>query len=154
MHTFANIERTLNICSHMRQLEQAKRAFPNAYLLVGLPSDAETHARKGLTVLDEKERAETLRHCKWVDEVIEDAPWVITPEFIEEHKIDFVAHDDLPYVSAESDDIYEPLRKAGKFWPTQRTDGVSTSDIITRYHHSYHSLHVDLLELSGITISM
>lgn len=33
---------------------------------------------------------------RWVDEVIPDAPWVINQEFLDEHKIDFVAHDALP----------------------------------------------------------
>ena len=121
----------------MRQLEQAKKAFPRVHLLVGLPNDVETHARKGLTVMTDQERAETLRHCKWVDEVIENAPWCITPEFVEEHNIDYVAHDDLPYASAEAEDIYDPLRRMGKFWPTQRTEGVSTSDIITRIVKNY-----------------
>lgn len=38
--------------------------------------------------------------CRWVDEVVEDAPWVITQEFLDKHKIDYVAHDALPYVTA------------------------------------------------------
>ncbi|KAF8544044.1 hypothetical protein BDD12DRAFT_873780 [Trichophaea hybrida] len=122
---------------HMRQLEQAKKAFPNTYLLVGLPNDAETHKRKGLTVLTDKERAESLRHCKWVDEVIEDAPWIVTPEFLEKHSIDYVAHDDEPYVSAESDDIYKPCKEAGKFMVTQRTEGISTTYIITKIVRDY-----------------
>lgn len=33
---------------------------------------------------------------RWVDEVIPDAPWVITKEFLDKHKIDYVAHDSLP----------------------------------------------------------
>jgi cytidyltransferase-like protein len=118
---------------HMRQLEQAKKAFPNTYLLVGIPNDTETHKRKGLTVLTDKERAESLRHCKWVDEVIEDAPWIVTPEFLEQHSIDYVAHDDEPYVSEDSDDIYKPCKQAGKFMVTQRTEGISTTYIITKY---------------------
>lgn len=117
----------------MRQLEQAKKAFPNAYLLVGVTGDRETHMRKGLTVLSGAERAETVRHCKWVDEVIEDCPWIVDPEFLEEHKIDYVAHDDLPYGAAEGDDIYAPIKEAGKFLVTQRTEGVSTTGIITRW---------------------
>lgn len=36
---------------------------------------------------------------RWVDEVIPDAPWVISQEFIDKHNIDYVAHDALPYVS-------------------------------------------------------
>ncbi|OLL22109.1 putative choline-phosphate cytidylyltransferase [Neolecta irregularis DAH-3] len=122
---------------HMRQLEQAKKAFENVFLLVGVPNDQETHTRKGLTVLNDKERAETVRHCKWVDEVIEDAPWIITPEFIEEHNIDYVAHDDLPYPGGDVTDIYKPVKDMGKFLPTQRTNGVSTSDIITRIVRDY-----------------
>ena len=116
----------------MRQLEQAKTAFPDTYLLVGVTGDAETHKRKGLTVLTGPERAETVRHCKWVDEVVEDCPWVVTPAFLEKHKIDYVAHDDLPYGAAEGDDIYKPIKEQGKFLPTQRTEGVSTTGIITK----------------------
>jgi len=118
---------------HMRQLEQAKKAFPDVYLMVGVTGDEETHLRKGLTVLSGKERAETLRHCKWVDEVVENCPWIVTPEFLERHQIDYVAHDDIPYGADEGDDIYAPIKAAGKFLVTQRTEGVSTTGIITKY---------------------
>ncbi|KEY69979.1 hypothetical protein S7711_03997 [Stachybotrys chartarum IBT 7711] len=122
---------------HMRQLEQAKKAFPNTTLVVGVTGDEETHRRKGLTVLTARERAETVRHCKWVDEVIEDCPWIVTPEFLEENRLDYVAHDDLPYGAAEGDDIYQPIKAAGKFLVTQRTDGVSTTGIITKIVRDY-----------------
>ncbi|KAI9849256.1 MAG: hypothetical protein M1837_004715 [Sclerophora amabilis] len=122
---------------HMRQLEQAKNAFPNTYLLVGVTGDEETHKRKGLTVLSGTERAETLRHCKWVDEVIDDCPWIVSPEFVEQHEIDYVAHDDLPYGADEGDDIYKPVKEQGKFLVTQRTEGVSTTGIITKIVRDY-----------------
>ncbi|KAH6899762.1 hypothetical protein B0T10DRAFT_554334 [Thelonectria olida] len=122
---------------HMRQLEQAKKAFPNTTLVVGVTGDHETHKRKGLTVMSGKERAETLRHCKWIDEVIEDCPWIVTPAFLEEHDLDYVAHDDLPYGADEGDDIYQPIKAAGKFLVTQRTEGVSTTGLITRIVRDY-----------------
>lgn len=122
---------------HMRQLEQAKKALPNAILICGIPSDVETHKRKGLTVLSDYQRVETLKHCKWVDEVIPDAPWCVTPEFLKKHQIDYVAHDDLPYASGDSDDIYKPIKEKGMFLTTQRTEGVSTSDIITKIIRDY-----------------
>ena len=118
---------------HMRQLEQAKKAIPNVYLLVGVTGDKETHKRKGLTVLSGQERAETVRHCKWVDEVIDDCPWIVNTDFLEAHKIDYVAHDDLPYGADEGDDIYKPIKEKGMFLVTQRTEGVSTTGIITKY---------------------
>jgi choline-phosphate cytidylyltransferase len=125
---------------HARSLEQAKKSFPNVYLLVGCCSDALTHKHKGKTVMNEAERYESLRHCKWVDEVVQDAPWVITMEFLDKHNIDFVAHDALPYADASGSgkDVYEFVKKAGKFKETQRTDGVSTSDLIMRIVKDYN----------------
>lgn len=122
---------------HMRQLEQAKKSFPNVELVCGVPADTETQARKGLTVLSDKQRVETLKHCRWVDEVIPNAPWCVTTEFLLEHRIDYVAHDDLPYASAGSDDIYKPIKENGMFLTTQRTEGISTSDIITKIIRDY-----------------
>ncbi|XP_028814108.1 choline-phosphate cytidylyltransferase B isoform X2 [Denticeps clupeoides] len=110
---------------HARALMQAKNLFPNSYLIVGVCSDELTHKYKGFTVMTEDERYEALRHCRYVDEVVRDAPWTLTAEFLEKHKIDFVAHDDIPYSSA------------GMFVPTQRTEGISTSDLITRIVRDY-----------------
>lgn len=121
----------------MRQLEQAKTSFPNTHLTVGVTGDEETHRRKGLTVLSGAERAETIRHCRWVDEVIEDCPWIVSAEFLDKHKFDYVAHDDIPYGADEGDDIYKPIKEQGKFLVTQRTEGVSTTGIITKIVRDY-----------------
>ena len=85
-------------------------------------------------MLSEAERYESLRHCKcaerlacftcaaadselglccrWVDEVVTDAPWVINQEFLDKHKIDFVTHDALPYsdASGQANDVYDFVR--------------------------------------------
>ncbi|CAG8601371.1 12798_t:CDS:10 [Ambispora leptoticha] len=124
---------------HARMLEQAKKVFKDrdVYLLVGVCDDQLTHEKKGKTVMDEYERAESLRHCKWVDEVIEHAPWAIDQAFLDKHKIDYVAHDDLPYASQDTADVYAFVKEQGKFLPTQRTEGVSTSDLITRIVRDY-----------------
>lgn len=36
-------------------------------------------------------------------------------------QIDFVAHDDIPYTSAGSDDVYEHIKKAGRYWQLANT---------------------------------
>ena len=50
--------------------------------------------------MNEIERSKAVEYCKFVDEVIMPCPWIISLEFLEEHDIDFVCHDDLPYDSA------------------------------------------------------
>ena len=72
-----------------------------------------------------------------MDEVRGDAPWCISPEWLKENEIDYIAHDDLPYGSAGSDDVYAEVKKAGMFKATQRTEGVSTSDVIARIVKDY-----------------
>lgn len=122
---------------HARQLMQAKMLIPNSYLIVGVCNTALTQKMKGRTVMDEKERYEAVRHCRYVDELVTDAPWTLTDEFLEQHKIDFVAHDDIPYASAGADDVYTMIKKRGMFLTTERTEGISTTDIIARIIKDY-----------------
>ncbi|KAL5710946.1 choline-phosphate cytidylyltransferase [Ranunculus cassubicifolius] len=126
---------------HARSLEQAKKSFPNTYLLVGCCNDKTTHKYKGKTVMNEDERYESLRHCN-------DAPWVLTQEFLDKHKIDYVAHDSLPYAdtSGAGQDVYEFVKSIGRFKETQRTEGISTSDVIMRMLKDYNQYVMRNLE--------
>lgn len=78
-----------------------------------------------------------MSHCKWVDEVLCPCPWVIDVDFLKSKNIHYVAHDDLPYGSVGQTDIYYDVKKLLMFRATQRTDGISTSDIILRIIKDY-----------------
>lgn len=75
---------------------------------------------------------------RWVDDVLDDIPWIPTIQFLDEHNIDFVAHDAIPYESGEHEDVYAEVKQAGRFAETTRTDGVSTSDLILRIIRDYN----------------
>ncbi|KAJ3976532.1 cholinephosphate cytidylyltransferase [Lentinula raphanica] len=124
---------------HALQLRQAKLSFLSVYLLVGVCSDELMIEHKAKSIMTHAERLEAVRHCRWVDQVVPEAPWVLTPEFIEKYQIDYVAHDEDPY-KAEGlghDDVYDWLKKAGKFLPTRRTPGISTSALLERIVDMY-----------------
>lgn len=114
---------------HEKQLRQAKEAFPNVHLIVGVVNDELTKHFKGSTVVPESWRYNRIRNCPFVDEVKRDAPWVITEEFLKENKIDFVAHDEKPYECEGEHDIYKLIKDLGMFLTTQRTEGISTSGL-------------------------
>eukprot|EP01095_Lingulamoeba_sp_RSL-Kostka_P006030 TRINITY_DN184_c3_g1_i1.p1 TRINITY_DN184_c3_g1~~TRINITY_DN184_c3_g1_i1.p1 ORF type:complete len:286 (+),score=111.79 TRINITY_DN184_c3_g1_i1:81-938(+) len=124
---------------HARALKQAKFLFEHTYLLVGVCDDKLTHSLKGKTVLNDYERYEAVSHCKWVDEVIPAAPWVVTREFLDKHKIDFVAHGEDPVLDENGNDLYEFVKNAGQFQVIQRTRGISTTDLILRIVKDYDS---------------
>jgi len=50
-------------------------------------NDELTHKSKGRTVMSEEERYEAILHCRYVDEVLRDAPWTLDDEFLEKHRV-------------------------------------------------------------------
>lgn len=76
-----------------------------------MSGDKETIEKKGKIVMNERERTDILKHCKWVDEVICPCPWTITIDFLRKNNIHYVAHDEIPYGAAGTDDIYSEVKK-------------------------------------------
>ncbi|KZS89399.1 hypothetical protein SISNIDRAFT_489355 [Sistotremastrum niveocremeum HHB9708] len=122
---------------HALQLRQAKLSFPSVHLLAGVCSDE--------LVREHKSKCESVRHCRWVDEIVQEAPWIIDQDFIDKYEIDYVAHDEEPYASATTghDDAYGFVKSLGKFIPTRRTPGVSTSELLERIVAGYRKLDWD-----------
>ncbi|KAI6123114.1 hypothetical protein EDD17DRAFT_994613 [Pisolithus thermaeus] len=128
---------------HALQLRQAKLSFPNVYLLVGVNSDEDVQRHKARCVMNHAERCEAVRHCRWVDEVIPDCPWILDAAFLDRWRIDYVAHDEQPYSADGHDDVYAFVKQQGKFLPTRRTPGVSTSDLLERIVSGYRNRDFD-----------
>jgi choline-phosphate cytidylyltransferase len=121
--------------------------------------DEQVKELKFKCVMDHAERCESIRHCRWVDEVIPDIPWAVDATFLAKYNIDYVAHDDEPYVSAGHEDVYAFVKSQGssafrpcfrvltghlgKFIPTRRTPGISTSSLLERLVKGYRQRDFD-----------
>ncbi|KAJ3514986.1 hypothetical protein NLJ89_g2043 [Agrocybe chaxingu] len=125
---------------HALQLRQAKLAFPCVHLIVGVFSDDTLRQYNATTTWPEVERLEIVRHCRWVDEVNKDAPWELTPKFLEGKGIDFVAIDEGTSVDPSCDKIrvrgYDELKKHGKIIKTRRTLGLASQQKLAIPSHS------------------
>jgi len=87
--------------------------------MVGVFSDDVLHKNNCFPAWPEVERSELVRHCRWVNEVIKDAPWELTLKFLDENGIDFVAIDEGTSVDPCCDKIrlrgYDELKKHGAY---------------------------------------
>ncbi|ETE70352.1 Ethanolamine-phosphate cytidylyltransferase [Ophiophagus hannah] len=125
---------------HSNQLRQA-RAMGD-YLIVGVHTDDEISKHKGPPVFTQEERYKMVKAIKWVDEIVQGAPYVTTLETLDKYNCDFCVHGDDITLTADGKDTYEEVKKAGRYRECKRTQGVSTTDLVgrmllmTKAHHS------------------
>ncbi|KAL3285288.1 hypothetical protein HHI36_019398 [Cryptolaemus montrouzieri] len=115
---------------HANSLRQAKAL--GDYLVVGVHTDEEISKHKGPPVFNEEERYKMVRAIKWVDEVVEAAPYVTTLETMDTYECDFCVHGDDITMTADGVDTYHQVKAAKRYKEVQRTAGVSTTDLVGR----------------------
>ncbi|XP_053095391.1 ethanolamine-phosphate cytidylyltransferase [Pangasianodon hypophthalmus] len=125
---------------HSNQLRQAKAM--GDYLIVGVHTDEEISKHKGPPVFTQAERYKMVRAIKWVDDIVEGAPYVTTLETLDKYNCDFCVHGDDITLTVDGKDTYEEVKKSGRYRQCNRTQGVSTTDLVgrmllmTKAHHS------------------
>lgn len=100
-------------------------------LLVGICSDASAQANKRKPIMSMEERVASVAGCRYVDEVVPDAPWIIDAAWIEKHQIDLVVHGD-DYSQEQMETFYKVPISMGIFRTVPYTPTISTTDIIRR----------------------
>ena len=102
------------------------------YLMVGIHADAILVSyKKGRPILTMEERVASAAGCRYVDEVLPNAPLVIDEAWIAKHDIQLVVHGD-DFSEDWIKDFYEVPIKMGIFRTVPYTKGVSTTEIIRR----------------------
>ncbi|KAJ7077825.1 cholinephosphate cytidylyltransferase [Mycena belliarum] len=113
---------------HALQLRQAKLSFPAVCLVVGVFSASTCEVFGTPAALPDVERCELVRHCRWVDEVLPDAPATLDTPFLQRHRIDYVAVEEGATVDPAYDKRrlkgYDEMKRNGSVILTRRTTGV------------------------------
>ena len=117
---------------HRGHLEFLRKASSMGdHLIVGVNGDYEAAKVKRKPILTIEERVSVIEGCKYVDEVLPNAPWIINADWIAQHKIDIVVHgDDIS--EKELDQYYSAPIQMGIFRMVPYTHGISTTEIIIR----------------------
>ena len=98
---------------HANALRQAKLC--GDVLVVGVHSDDEIVQHKGLPVYKYEERVAMVSACKWVDEIVLDAPYQTTLVTLDQNKIDFCVHGEDISTTADGQDSFSEVKSAGRF---------------------------------------
>jgi choline-phosphate cytidylyltransferase len=120
---------------HMKSFEKiynhCKTLNNNFKIIVGIHSDADCASYKRQPLINENIRYETVKYCKYIDEIIENAPLQTTIKFIEENNIDYVAISE-EYKDNEKKNIFfhSGALELNKYFYFSRYDLLSTTDII------------------------
>src|SRR5690242_14496287 len=115
---------------HSNAIRQAK--LKGDILVVGVHSDAEIIRHKGPPVMNQSERYLAVAACKWVDEIVENAPYITHIDTLNRYNIDFCVHGEDITLDEHGNDTYAAVKAAGKFEMIKRSEGVSTTEIVGR----------------------
>jgi ethanolamine-phosphate cytidylyltransferase/choline-phosphate cytidylyltransferase len=114
---------------HVRFLDRASKL--GHVLVAGVHSDETIAAYERQPVMTMSERIQVVAACRFVDEVIPDAPLAVSREWIDEHRLDLVVHgDDLDDETLGL--MYGIPRDLGILRLVPCANGISTSEIMER----------------------
>jgi cytidyltransferase-like protein len=114
---------------HVNFLKQAKSN--GDFLLVGVHADETVESYKRTPILTMEERIASVSGCRYVDEVVPNAPLEITHEWIEKNQIDLIIHGDDVAPEVRNTWYKIPI-EMGIYKSVGYTEGISTTELIAR----------------------
>jgi cytidyltransferase-like protein len=114
---------------HVNFLKQAKSLGHE--LVVGIHSDETVAGYKRQPIMSMNERIAVVENCRYVNEVIPDAPLNLSLQYLDKLNIDYVCHgDDTNEENIEK--WYGEIRKQGRLKLVPYTENISTTKLLER----------------------
>jgi ethanolamine-phosphate cytidylyltransferase len=120
---------------HCHALQQARELCD--YLIVGVHTDQDINRSRGenFPIMNLHERALCVLSCRYADEVIIGAPWILTKKWLENMRISIVFHGDERdefHPVLEGPDPYAAAKEMNIYREVKSTPGLHTSTIVQR----------------------
>lgn len=82
--------------------------------------------------MTQEERYYAVKSCRFVDQIVEAAPYITSVEVMREWGCEVCVHGDDVVTGSEGQDVYEEVKRAGMYREVKRTPSVSTTDLLCR----------------------
>ncbi len=129
IRVYVDMEADLFHYGHVEFLKKA-RALGDC-LLVGVIADDVLVSYKRRPILTMNERVASVAGCRYADEVLPNAPFIVDRDWIRKHDIHLVVHGD-DFSPDEMEHYYRVPMDMGMFRTVPYTHDISTSEIIRR----------------------
>lgn len=112
---------------HLNLLRRIKDNFDK--LIVGVHNDEQVMTYKQKPIISYKDRLDIIKSCKYVDDVIENAPLVITDNILNEFNVDYVV------AGRENEEYLKKYYQVSndRLHLISRTEGISTSMLKSKF---------------------
>jgi choline-phosphate cytidylyltransferase len=121
---------------HIENLKKCMALFDNVYLIVGVLSDEVASSYKRCPIYSEQDRYTLIENVKGVNQVVKNAPLIITEDFLELYKIDYVVHGFSTQMDkSKQTSFFEIPIKLNKFIEIDYYTSISTTEIIQRLRY-------------------
>ena len=123
---------------HLESFRKCHNLNEDVHLIVGVINDDDAEGYKRRPIINEEQRYAIVENIKYVNEIIRDAPLIITKEFIDKNNIDLVVHGFLNKEDEKNqEELFRYVREINKFKTIEYCDKISTSDIIEKIKKEY-----------------
>lgn len=119
---------------HIDIIKAARKLSTKPYIIIGVQSDELVNQHRGLNypIMNLQERLLSVLGCKYVDDVVIDAPWKVSAEMIKSLEIKMVVHGTNGDDTYERGDPYEVARELGIYTRIKSPRALSVYEIVRR----------------------
>jgi cytidyltransferase-like protein len=141
---------------HLKHFEKIVNQLKEPIVLIaGVISDKVATSYKRKPIVNETKRLRIVNSCVYIDEAFITDVLVMTEDFLNKHRIDFVVHGFTPEDRKKQHSFFEIPMKLGKFIELDYHEGISTTALINKPDNLTITIrHENIIEILSKSIEL